>query len=163
PGFTTAATIIGLENVLDLEEGWRSQFFRDRGPDARGRDPGLYFVSIFGEPGGAAPWGWRFGGHHISLHYTLLEGRTVTPTPTFCGAPPAEAKFVGPGVLRPLAGEEDLARGLLKLLSAEQRATAVISPSAPWDLVIGNRSTVEEGLLPPGGWEIFREQFNDDE
>jgi hypothetical protein len=156
PGYVTAVTVIGLENVLDQAEGWRSGFYRDRGPAARGRDPLMYFISIFGEPGGPA-WGWRFGGHHISLHYTIVDGRIVAPTPTFFGANPAEARFVGAGVLRPLAGEEDLARELLHLLDEGQRAVAVLSPAAPWDLVTGNRAALTEGLLPPGNWEIFRE------
>jgi hypothetical protein len=160
PGYVTASTIIGLENTLDAKEGWRSTFFRDRGPTARGRDPLMYYISIFGEPGSAAPWGWRFGGHHISLHYTIVGGRIVAPTPTFFGAHPAEARFVGPGVLRPLAGEEDLARELLHALDAEQRRMAVLSPAAPWDLVTGNRPRLTDGMLPPYGWEIFRESMN---
>ena len=159
PGYVTASTIMGLENTLDLEEGWRVNFSRDVGPSARGRDPLLYYVSVFGEPGGDAAWGWRFGGHHISLHYTILRGQIIAPTPTFFGAHPAEAPFVGPGVLRPLAGEEDLGRELLHALDAEQRQTAVLAPVAPWDLVLGNRSSVEDGLLPPANWEIFREQM----
>ncbi len=160
PGYVAASTIIGLENTLDAEEGWRVSFTRerDRGPSARGRDPGLYYVSIFGEPGGDAPWGWRFGGHHISLHYTVVSNRIVSPMPTFFGANPAEARFVGPAVLRPLASEEDLARELLHALDAGQWDTAVLAPVAPWDLVIGNRPTVEDGMLPPFNWEIFREQ-----
>jgi hypothetical protein len=154
PGYVTASTIMGLENTLDCEEGWRTNFFRERG-----RDPQLYYISIFGEPGGNAPWGWRFGGHHVSLHYTLVDGRIVAPTPTFFGANPAESPFVGPGTLRPLAGEEDLARELLHLLDDAQRAVAVISAAAPWDIVTGNRPVVEDGQLPPGGWEIFREPY----
>src|SRR5579883_2215276 len=71
PGYNVAVTIIGLENVLDQSEGWRVRFMRDRDPNGRGRDPLLYYISIFGEPGGKAAWGWRFGGHHVSLHYTI--------------------------------------------------------------------------------------------
>ena len=59
----TVATIIGLENVLDHVEGWTVDWDRERG-----RDPTLYYLRVFGEPGGAAPWGWRFGGHHVSLN-----------------------------------------------------------------------------------------------
>ncbi|HLZ71390.1 MAG TPA: DUF3500 domain-containing protein [Dehalococcoidia bacterium] len=161
PGYNVASTIIGLENVLDQSEGWRVRFMRDRDPNGRGRDPLLYYISIFGEPGGTAAWGWRFGGHHISLHYTVVDGGIVATLPSFFGANPAEAPLVGPGTLRPLAGEEDLGRELLHALDAEQRAVAVIAPAAPWDLVIGNRPTVAEGMTPPLGWEIFREQYDD--
>ena len=156
PGYVAAATIMGIENVLDCQENWGVAFQRERG-----RDPLLYYISIFGEPGGTAPWGWRFGGHHISLHYTIIGGSILSPMPTFFGANPAEAPFVGPGLLRPLAGEEDIARELLRSLDANQRAAAVIAPSAPWDLVTGNRPAVADGMLPPGGWEIFRERFGD--
>src|SRR5579885_219548 len=160
PGYNVAVTIIGLENVLDQSEGWRVRFMRDRDPNGRGRDPLLYYISIFGEPGGAGAWGWRFGGHHVSLHYTIVDGHTLVSAPNFFGANPAEAPLIGTDTLRPLAGEEDLARELLHALDAEQRAIAVIAPSAPWDLVVGNRPSVEEGVLPPLGWEIFREQYD---
>ncbi|MHB8576095.1 MAG: DUF3500 domain-containing protein [Dehalococcoidia bacterium] len=154
PGFNTISTIIGIENVLDLQEGWRVNFRRERG-----RDPLLYYISIFGEPGGTAPWSWRFGGHHVSLHNTIVDGRIVSPTPTFFGSNPAETKLSGTTSLRPLAGEEDLGRELLHLLDGAQRAIAVVSPSAPWDMVTGNRPTVNDGVDPPLGWEIFREPF----
>ena len=45
PAYVTATTIIGLENVLDEAEGWTVSFGRERG-----RDPGMYYVRIFGEP-----------------------------------------------------------------------------------------------------------------
>ena len=43
--YVTATTIIGLENVLDAVERWRSTFDRPRG-----RDPGMYYVRVFGDP-----------------------------------------------------------------------------------------------------------------
>lgn len=58
PAYVTVATIMGLENVLDQLEGFVTRFDR-----VRGRDPGLYYLRVFGEPGGPRPWGWRFGGH----------------------------------------------------------------------------------------------------
>ncbi|HEX8966321.1 MAG TPA: DUF3500 domain-containing protein, partial [Chloroflexota bacterium] len=39
------------------------------------RDPELYAVAIFGEPGDANPWGWRAGGHHLGLHFTVVGGQ----------------------------------------------------------------------------------------
>jgi hypothetical protein len=61
-GYTTVALVIGLENVLDRAERWTRDWGRERG-----RDPGLYYVAVFGLPDGDA-WGWRFGGHHVSLN-----------------------------------------------------------------------------------------------
>ena len=54
PGYVTAAVIIGLENVLDELEGWGVSWNRERG-----RDPGLYYLRIFGEPSAAKGWSWR--------------------------------------------------------------------------------------------------------
>jgi hypothetical protein len=51
PAYVTVATVMGMENVLDQAEGFVARFDRERG-----RDPGLYYLRVFGEPGGAAPW-----------------------------------------------------------------------------------------------------------
>lgn len=88
-GFVTASTIIGLEATLEGQDGWPERPYAATRPDVPFRDPGMYFVAVFGEPGGAAPWGWRIGGHHVALQYTIAEGRIVSPTPTFFGAHPA--------------------------------------------------------------------------
>lgn len=154
PGYAAAAAIMALEYLLDQEEGWRTDYPGRTVPTAR-RDPELYFFAVFGEPGGRAPWGWRVGGHHIALHYTIVDGRIVAPVPCFFGAHPAEAPLVGPGRLRPLAGEEDLARALVHALDEGQRVEAVLAPAAPPDLVQANRPRVEEGALPRSLTEIF--------
>jgi hypothetical protein len=146
-GYATAATVMGLENVLDAREGWR-RGYDNRTVPHRGRDPQLYFVSVFGDPGSGA-WGWRVGGHHVALNYTLPEDGTVSASPLFLGANPAMTRLVGPGVLRPLAAEEDLARGLLDALAPEQRAAATLAPEAPGDIVHRNRPFVRPG--PPAG------------
>ena len=71
-GYNTVATIIGLENILDAKEGWRQVFDRERG-----RDPGMYYVRVFGEPGPNATWAWRFGGHHVSINHLVVDGEAV--------------------------------------------------------------------------------------
>jgi hypothetical protein len=151
-GYATAAAIMGLENTLDAIEGWRGRYPGRAGPSRR-RDPLLYFVSVFGEPG-AGSWGWRVGGHHLALNYTIVEGRRLSASPLFLGANPARTRLVGPGVLRPLAAEEDLARELLASLEPEQRRDAVLAPVAPADLVHGNRPRVQAG--PPEGLAAAR-------
>ncbi len=139
-GYVTAATIMGLERVLDAAEG-----FRRADP---GRDPALYHVSVFGVPDARGAWGWRFEGHHVSLNYTLAGGRVISPTPTFFGANPAASPLGGPLSLRPLGGVEDAARDLLHALDDEQRRVAVLSPEAPPDIVTANRPRVVAGALP---------------
>ena len=73
PAYVTVATIRGLSNVLDQVEGFVTRFDRERG-----RDPGLYYLRVFGEPGEAGPWGWRFGGHHVSLNNLVVDGELLS-------------------------------------------------------------------------------------
>lgn len=138
-GYVTASIVMGQENILDRSEGWGARFNRPRD-----RDPLMYFLSVFGEPGSDA-WAWRFGGHHVSLHYTILDGEVASTTPSFLGADPAASPLLGPHLHRPLAGCEDLARELVHALSADQRAVAVLSSAAPSDLVTGNRPILSDG------------------
>jgi hypothetical protein len=153
-GYVTAATVIGLENVLDELEGWTASWERERG-----RDPGLYYLRVFGPPGGDAPWSWRFGGHHVSLHHLVVDGEVVSSTPCFLGADPASSPLLGPHPLRPLAGAEDLARQLVRSLDPAQQAAAVVSAVAPVDLVTANRARVADGDLPLTLADIWRGRF----
>ncbi len=146
-GYATAATVMGLENVLDAREGWR-RGYDGRTVPHRGRDPQLYFVSVFGDPGAGA-WGWRVGGHHVALNYTLAADGGVSASPLFLGANPALTRLVGPGVLRPLAAEEDLARELLDTLAPDQRKAATLADEAPGDILQRNLPVIRPG--PPEG------------
>jgi len=77
-------------------------------------------VTIFGAPGGNEPWGWRFGGHHLSLHYTIVSDDVVSATSNFFGADPADSPLLGPHIHRPLAAIEDLGRELFRALGVRQ-------------------------------------------
>jgi hypothetical protein len=151
PGYVTVAVIMGLDDILDQLERWSVDFGRERG-----RDPLLYYITIFGEPGGDAPWGWRFGGHHVSLHYTIIGGEVVASTPSFLGADPADSPLLGPHLHRPLAAAEDLGRELFRALDEHKRARALVSPVAPADLVGGNRPNLEAGDRPLPVSDIWR-------
>jgi len=153
-GYVTAATIMGLENVLDHLEGWSSGFERDRG-----RDPLLYYARVFGDPTDDE-WAWRFGGHHISVSHTIVGGEVASSTPCFLGADPARAPLLGPHPLCPLEGVEEVARQLVRSLDPSQQSTALISPVAPADIVGGNRSDVRGSHLPLGVAELWRARFD---
>jgi hypothetical protein len=152
-GYVTVATIVGLENVLDRVEGFVARFERERG-----RDPGLYYLRVFGQPGGSEPWGWRFGGHHVSLNNLVVDGAVAATTPCFLGADPATSPLLGGAVNRPLARVEDLARDLVRSLRPELTARAVLLPKAPSDLVTANRTTIAPGnrVIPLAG--IWRDE-----
>jgi hypothetical protein len=150
-GYVTVATIMGLENVLDHAEGWSVDWGRERG-----RDPGLYYLRVFGGPGGTAPWGWRFGGHHVSLHNLIADGLVRSVTPCFLGADPAVSPLLGPEPLRPLGGAEDLARELMRSLGPAAAARATLLNRAPSDIIGGNRPHVGDGnemIHLPDLWE----------
>ena len=133
-GYVTVCTVMGLENVLDRVEG----FSPARGGE-RLRDPGRYYLRVFGDPGGAAPWGWRLGGHHVSVNNLVVDGRLAAVTPNFLGANPASSPLLGDGALRPLGATEDLARELVRSLPADARDRAVLLDRAPSDIVSRER------------------------
>lgn len=134
--YNTVAAVIGMENILDRVELWQRDWGRERG-----RDPGLYWLRIFGEPG-TDRWGWRFGGHHVSLNYVIVDGRLVSVTPCFIGADPARAPLLGGGEIAPLRAVEEAARSLVDTLTVEQLRHALLHPSAPSDIISGNRARV---------------------
>ena len=115
-GYVTVATIMGLENVLDYIEGFVVRFDRERG-----RDPALYYLRVFGEPGNQGLWGWRFGGHHVSLNNLVADGVLVATTPCFLGARSSHSPLLGGAVNRPLARVEDLGRDLVRVTTARSR------------------------------------------
>ncbi len=154
PAYVTACTIVGLENVLDELEGWAIGWDRERG-----RDPGLYYLRVFGEPAAGGGWSWRFGGHHVSVNHLVVDGEVRASTPLFLGADPAASPLLGGGELRPLGPTEDLARELFEALDGEERRRALISPVAPFDLVTANRSELSGGERPLPLREIWRGRF----
>ncbi|HEY7013962.1 MAG TPA: DUF3500 domain-containing protein [Streptosporangiaceae bacterium] len=157
-GYVTVATIIGLDNVLDQVEGWSVDWGRERG-----RDPGLYYLRVFGEPGGPAPWGWRFGGHHVSLNNLVIDGMVRATTPCFLGADPAASPLLGSPPLRPLSGTEDLARELVRSLDPGQAGRAVLLDRAPADIVGGNRPHLADGDQMLYLRDVWRRPFTEPE
>jgi Protein of unknown function (DUF3500) len=136
--YAQAMSIIALEEVLDRQEHWR-----------RGRHSNDYWVSVFGDPEGDAPWSWRFEGHHLSVTMTVA-GDQVSPAPVFFGANPARVSYAGRPVSRPLAPEEDLARVLLDAMSTAERDLAVVSAKAPGDIRTGTSPRARESIPPLG-------------
>ncbi len=151
--YVTVATIMSLENVLDYTEGFVARFDRERG-----RDPGLYYLRVFGDPDSERAWGWRFGGHHVSLNNLVVDGVLVATTPCFLGANPAASPLLGGAVNRPLARVEDLARDLVRSLRQDLSARAILLPTAPSDFVTANRTDVTDGdrVIPLVG--IYRDE-----
>jgi len=123
-GYGKAVSIMSLEEILlELEKG--------SGPL---RDPENYYFSVFGEPGGKEPWGWRVEGHHLSLNFSA-EGDELSMTPSFFGTNPGEVKEGPRKGTRILAEEEERGRALVKSLDDSQRKEAIIMEAAPKDIL----------------------------
>jgi hypothetical protein len=144
-GYNAVVITMGIEAIVDCWTGFPDRNYGDL-PNTRLRDPLNYFVAIYGNPGDEG-WGWRVGGHHVGVHFTV-RGGVVSPTPAFLGVEPSYIEMPGDIFLRPLAAEEDLARQLLASFDATQLERAVIAPVAPFDIVQANRPTIVEGALP---------------
>ncbi|HEX6994722.1 MAG TPA: DUF3500 domain-containing protein [Gammaproteobacteria bacterium] len=132
-GLDKAFGIMYLDQILFEREG------RDI------RDPGRYFVSVFGTPGGQGAWGWRIEGHHLSLNFTLRDGQVVSMSPAFMGSNPAIVRDGPHAGLEVLADEQRLARALLRLFDAEARAGVVFAEEAPRDIATSNSRRVDIG------------------
>lgn len=136
--------IIDLEPILGALEAAAG-----RG-DTERRDPGRYWFAVFGDPTGPAPWSWRVGGHHVTIHIAVAEGRIIGATPSFLGANPVVVPSGPAAGRRTLAAEEALARSLLATLTPDDRRVAVVDAVAPLDILTANASRVGAHRVPTG-------------
>lgn len=157
-GYVAAAAIIGLENVLDRIEDFQMQWDRERG-----RDSGLFYVRLFGDPRQNPTWAWRFAGHHLSINYLITDGNVASNTPFFLGADPASAPLPGGTYLSPLGGIEHLARRFASTLNQSQRAQMQLLDRAVSDIVTGNRAVLEDGDEMIHMQNLWRGSFTDAE
>ncbi len=131
-GYSKTAGIMYLESILrhmEVEQG-------SAGANEN-RDPTRYFVAIFGNPQLNETWGWSFEGHHISLNFTVVDGKLAASSPAFLGANPHRVPSGPAKDLRVLNSEEDRARQLMESLSKEQMSKAVIGSEVPEDIFSG--------------------------
>lgn len=123
-----------------------------------GSDPEDYYVTIFGTPDSSEPWGWRWEGHHLSLHYTVV-GDQVATMPFFLGAWPT----LTDAGKRAMPREEDVGLELVNSLTGDalssaifQEATlrshvtqnnAAVSPLDPIGLLVGDMNDAQQRLV----------------
>ena len=126
-----------LDNVLKVMEG--------RKPDDHFRDPGKYFITIFGIPGSNTIWGWRFEGHHVAFHFSAEKNELISGTPSFLGSNPAIV-LSGPEKNKEVLKEEtEKGFAMLHTLNATEFKDAIIDSIAPGDIVTkANRQALIE-------------------
>jgi len=120
-GKDLATTIMSLESLVpkDAKEGGAI------------RDPEWYFFAVFGKPAAKGDWGWRLQGHHLSLNFTLRDGKVISTTPAFTGAEPAEVKEGPRKGVRPFADADELGNKLFRALDDSQRKAALVEQTFP--------------------------------
>lgn len=143
-GYIKAVSIMSLEDVLRLLE-------KD---DGVRRNPERYYFSVFGAPSEKGVWGYRVEGHHVSLHFTVVDGK-VAGSPEFLGSNPALV-LEGPRKgMRVLAHEEDYGRAVLMSLTPDQKKVAIVDPTAYKDILTGpSRVAALHGQ--PSGLEVSK-------
>ena len=97
---------------------------------------GYYWLGVFGDPAGDAPWGWQLDGHHLGLNFTVANGE-MEVTPAFIGVQPNEVPTGPYAGWRVLGEEEDKALELVNSLNAVQREQAVVSETVPDEIFTG--------------------------
>jgi len=109
-----------------------------------------YWVSLYGTPSTAEPWGWQLFGHHVALNVVAVGGREVI-APVFLGAEPA----LSDGARRPLfEAREEIALRLAGSLTGAQRRSVVV-----YDSVLD--PAMPEGRLHPADERHVAGAFRD--
>jgi hypothetical protein len=140
----------------------------NRKPEDHFRDPGKYFVTIFGIPSDKTIWGWRFEGHHVAFHFSADKKQLVAGTPSFLGSNPGkvlEGDEKGKEVLKQ---ETDDGFAMLHSLSADELKKAIIDTAAPAEIITGasrvamidHPSGIKYNELSPANQQRFLQLIN---
>ncbi|HKJ80078.1 MAG TPA: DUF3500 domain-containing protein, partial [Prolixibacteraceae bacterium] len=136
-GYAKSKQIISLEEVLAEMSG-----------NTDYRNPEKYYTAFYGNPAKDSLWSWAFQGHHLSLNFTILNGKTSI-APRFFGANPAIIKQGKRKGERTLAAEDDMGLELINSMNAQQKEKTIINDRAFYDIITTNSDKVEP--LEPAG------------
>src|ERR1051326_6470484 len=137
-GYNRATNIMAVDEFLgEASEQTRTEYGSE-----------YYFLDVFGEPGGDAPWGVQLDGHHLAVNVNVIDHH-VTMTPAHFGADPAVLPSGRHAGWRVLGGETAKGFALRNALTPEQARRAVLSESLPPDIfTLPGR---DEALKVPAG------------
>lgn len=126
-------TVMKVKDIMQLDQLLKE--LEHRQPDDHYRDPGKYFVTIFGIPGTNTIWGWRFEGHHVAFHFSVDKKQLVAGTPSFLGSNPAIV-LSGPEKGKQILKEEtDKGFALLHALTVMELKKAITDTIAPGEIL----------------------------
>ena len=113
-GYRTVLGIVRAEDALaESRASDRSRWSSDN-----------YWLAFFGEPSEGSAWGWQFGGHHLAVNVTVVDGRSYL-SPTFLGIEPASYTADG-STVAPLDPYVQAGLALINALDDEARARVTI-------------------------------------
>ncbi|WP_207500332.1 DUF3500 domain-containing protein [Klenkia soli] len=104
------------------------------GGDDYGR--GNYFIAFLGEPSDSGTWELQFGGHHLAVANTYVDGVLGGATPSFRGIEPLTTVTEDGVTVQPEQQEQAAFQALLASLSSDQLATAQLSQTFG-DILLG--------------------------
>ncbi|WP_345712653.1 cell wall-binding repeat-containing protein, partial [Kineococcus glutinatus] len=104
------------------------------GGDTYNRDQ--YFIAFLGTPSDSGTWELQFGGHHLAVANTYVDGELAGATPSFRGIEPFETVEVDGVTVQPEQQEQAAFVALLTSLDETQLAAAELS-SSYGDILLG--------------------------
>lgn len=135
--YLSAKGYIKTKKVIDLE-----RHLGELTGNKEFRDPEKYNLAIYGNPEVDKLWSWSFEGHHVSLNFTILDGKIVG-APIFFGANPAKIEEGPQKGDRVLHKEEDLAFELIHSMTEKQKKQAIFNTKAFPEIITFNASKVD--------------------
>ena len=113
-GYEVVIGIVQAEDALAESRGGNSSRF----------SADNYWLAFFGEPSDLMPWGWQFGGHHLAVNVTVVDGRSYL-SPTFLGIEPATFAY-GNSTVAPLDPFANAGRAVISALDGKAKALATL-------------------------------------
>ncbi|WP_432501034.1 DUF3500 domain-containing protein [Kineococcus arenarius] len=104
------------------------------GGDSYGR--GNFFIAFLGTPGETGTWELQFGGHHLAVANTYVDGQLAGATPSFRGIEPFSTVEVDGDTVQPEQQEQQAFSALLTSLDDTQDSAAKLSTSFN-DILLG--------------------------
>lgn len=138
--------VISANGIAKLDDIRALEAFLGKAQPERYNE-GAYKVAVFGTPSDVDPWGFRLEGHHLSLNFTAPIDAFIV-TPMFMGSSPFQVPSGSHAGDQPLRDERALAFALLRSLTPEQNADAIIGTNVPGDIIAHPATTK---IDPPQG------------
>lgn len=122
-GYSEATQIMAADDVLKANGGGSAY------------SSGNYYLAFVGTPSATGTWQLEFGGHHLAINRTFVNGELTGPTPYFIGVEPKTWTSNGT-TYAPLDEKHTAMQNMLGSLSSTQLTTAKLSTTFS-DVVLG--------------------------